>query len=111
MEIKSEVQKKARAIKLVVTENGQIIGRMFLYILTNDLHKEPFGFLEDLFVKEAYRKGGIGHALVERGIAAAKEAGCYKLICTSRFGKNELHAWYEKLGFKKHGAEFRMDFD
>lgn len=110
MEIKSEVQTKARAIKLIAEDDGQQIGRMFLYILTNDLHEEPFGFLEDLFVEEAFRKSGVGRQLVERAIATAKEAGCYKLICTSRFGKDELHAWYERLGFKQHGVEFRMDF-
>ncbi|MBI5728895.1 MAG: GNAT family N-acetyltransferase [Candidatus Magasanikbacteria bacterium] len=111
MEIKSETQTKARAIKLVAEEAGREIGRVYLYILTNDLHAEPFGFLEDLFVEEAYRKSGIGRQLVERAVAEAKQVGCYKLICTSRFGRDHLYAWYEELGFKQHGVEFRMDFD
>lgn len=111
MKIKSKIQTKARTIKLIAEEGGKEIGRVFLYILINDLHQEPFGFLEDLFVDEAYRKGGVGRALAERAIAATKEAGCYKLICTSRFGKNDLHAWYQRLGFKQHGVEFRINFN
>jgi hypothetical protein len=48
--------------------------------------------------------------LIESALAVAKEQKCYKVICTSRHGREELHAWYKKLGFKEQGVEFRMDF-
>ncbi len=101
---------RASARKMCVEENGVTIGRIYLYILYNDLHEEPFGFLEDLFVEEAWRNRGVGRDLVERAIVEAKAAGCYKLILTSRHGKKELHEWYVKLGFRDHGAEFRLTF-
>ena len=105
-------QKKitARGIKFFITDGKKEIGRAYLYILSNDLHKEPFGFLEDVLVDENYRGQGLGTNLVRRIIKAAQKHGCYKLICTSRHSRSTVHALYERLGFKNHGLEFRMDF-
>ncbi|HBX16020.1 MAG TPA: GNAT family N-acetyltransferase, partial [Candidatus Magasanikbacteria bacterium] len=43
-------QKKitTRGIKFFIKDGKKEIGRAYLYILKNDLHKEPFGFLEDV---------------------------------------------------------------
>lgn len=110
MEIKTEIIKESYAVRITVQEEGKEIGRAWLYILKNDLHEEPFGLLEDVFVVEEYRSKGIGRKLLKASIGEAKNQKCYKLICTSRFGKEEVHAWYEQQGFKRHGMEFRMDF-
>jgi hypothetical protein len=32
-----------------------------------------------------------------------------QIIATSRFERENLHEWYQGLGFKKHGFEFRID--
>jgi GNAT superfamily N-acetyltransferase len=88
---------------------GKIIGRAFLFLIYNDLHSKPYGLLEDVFVEEEYRGKGIGKELVKKVIEKAKELGCYKLIATSRFGRENVHQLYENLGFKKWGYEFRMD--
>lgn len=96
-------------IRIAIEEDGREVGRVRLYILKNDVHEAPFGFLEYVIIDEAYKGKGLGTILVKKVIELAKEEGCYKLICTSRLGKQEIHSWYEKLGFKKHGIEFRMD--
>jgi GNAT superfamily N-acetyltransferase len=88
---------------------GKIIGRAFLFLIYNDLHSKPYGLLEDVFVEEEYRGKGIGKELVKKVIEKAKELGCYKLIATSRFGRENVHQLYENLGFKKWGYEFRID--
>lgn len=100
----------AFGVKFFLTEDGERVGRAYLYVLTNDLHHQPFGLLEDLYVEEEFRNQGYGEQLVRAVIQEAKERGCYKLICTSRQGREELHQWYIKLGFTDHGREFRMDF-
>ena len=107
MTIKRE--KKENALRLSAVENSEELGAMYLYILKNDSHKEPYAFLEDLLVKEEYRKKGIGSALVTEAIAEAKRIGCYKIIGTSRMAREEVHRFYEKLGLKKYGFEFRLD--
>ncbi len=107
MEIRKE--QKQNAIRLSALENGEELGSMYLYLIRNDSHKEPYGLLEDVLVKEEHRKKGIGSALVKEAIAEAKRLGCYKIIGTSRLSRENVHAWYEKLGLKKYGFEFRMD--
>ncbi|MDO8620015.1 MAG: GNAT family N-acetyltransferase [bacterium] len=108
MEIKKE--KRENAIRLSAIENGEELGAMYLYLIRNDSHTEPYGFLEDLLVKEEHRKKGIGSTLVKEAIEEAKRLGCYKLIGTSRMERENVHQFYEKLGLKKYGYEFRIDF-
>jgi GNAT superfamily N-acetyltransferase len=81
----------------------KIIGRALLFLIYNDLYPKPYGLLEDVFVEEKYRGKGIGKELVQRVIEKAKELGCYKLIATSRFERENVHRLYENLGFKKMG--------
>lgn len=101
----------ASGIKLTVEEEKREIGRAYLYILPNSLHQAPLGLMEDVFVSEASRGKGIGTELVRKIIVEAKARGCYKLICTSRHNKPEVHDLYLSLGFKDHGKEFRIDFE
>ena len=106
-----ESEAKCSGIKFSVkNDGGEEVGRAFLYLMHNDLHEEPFGLLEDVFIKESERGGGIGTELVKNVIKKAEEVGCYKLIATSRHSRPKVHALYEKLGFENHGIEFRMEF-
>ena len=109
----SEIKTKkieAFGIKLYADENGREIARTYLYFMKNDLHETPFGLMEDVFVEPDHRKEGLGSKIVEEAIKVAREQGCYKLICTSRHSKPEIHAWYQRHGFVDQGKEFRMDF-
>ena len=68
-------ERAARGIRFSIAgENGEV-ARAYLYLMTNDLHDAPFGLLEDVFVAETERGGGLGTALVNEVIAAAREAG------------------------------------
>jgi|SRR3989344_7774878 len=109
MEFK-KVSVPTKGIKIVAEDNGRVVGRASLYLIYNDLHKQPYGLLEDVFVDEASRGEKLGTKLLEAVMKEAKERGCYKLIGTSRNERNKVHDWYEKIGFKKYGIEFRMDF-
>ena len=101
---------KTKGIKLELIENGEKIGRCFIYLIYNDLHDKPYALLEDVFIEERYRGKGYGKLLVQEAIKLAKELGCYKIIATSRFERENVHKFYEGLGFKKWGFEFRIDF-
>lgn len=108
MEIK-KTEKQTKAIKFEMEEAGKIVGRAYLYLIYNDLHAEPYGLLEDVFVDESQRGKGTGTALVKQVIEEAKVQGCHKLIGCSRYSRPEVHKWYENLGLKDYGKEFRMD--
>lgn len=107
MEIRKETRQSA--IRFSAIENGEELGAMYLYLIRNDSHKEPYALLEDLLVKEEHRKKGIGTALVKEAIAEAKRLGCYKILATSRMERENVHRLYEKLGMRRYGYEFRMD--
>lgn len=101
----------AHGIRFSIRGASGEVGRAYLYIMNNDLHEAPFGLLEDVHVAESERGEGLGTALVNEAIAAARAAGCYKLIATSRAARPKVHALYERLGFQNYGLEFRMNLD
>ncbi len=109
MNIKKETKQPGYAIRLSAHAGNEELGAMYLYFIRNDSHKEPYALLEDLRVKEAHRKKGIGTALVKEAVAEAKRLGCYKIIATSRMERENVHRLYERLGLKKCGFEFRME--
>jgi len=96
-------------IKFYVETEKVEIARAFLYVLGNQLHDRPFGFMEDIFVEESHRGKGIGKALVGALVEEAKKQNCYKLIGTTRDSKPEVQQMYLRYGFKDWGMEFRMD--
>ena len=112
MEAKINTKKvEAFGIKFFVEKEGKEVAHAFLYIMHNDLKKEPFGYMEDVFVDESLRGQGVGTTLVNSLIAEAKRIGCYKLVATSRYERSAVHKLYEKLGFERFGLEFKIYFN
>ena len=107
-----ELPAVARGVRFSARRDGREVGHAYLYFLTNDLHKKPFGFLEDVWVDPAHRECGIGNELLNDVLTVAIREGCYKLIATSRDDGTRpcVHDWYIQLGFKDYGKEFRMNF-
>ena len=110
MKVDRKVQ-AAHGIRFSISSGSGEIARAYLYVMRNDLHTSPFGLLEDVYVDESQRGSGLGTKLVQEVIAAAREAGCYKLIATSRTSRHKVHELYRRLGFENHGVEFRMSFN
>ena len=102
----------AKRIRSSIDKEGTEIARAYLYILTNDLHDAPFGFIEDVYVNSAHRGTGAGRELLNAVLTRAQAEKCYKLIATSRNDgtKQSVHDWYTRLGFRNYGIEFRIDF-
>jgi hypothetical protein len=102
MKIKKE-NKRFSCIRFSLNQDDREIARAHLYLLKNDLHEEPLGYIEDVFVNEEFRK------IMKDLIEEAKKQGCYKLVATSRHSRDNVHSLYENLGFVNFGLEFRMD--
>lgn len=109
MEIKYLEERTNYTIKITLEDEGKEIGRVRLCVFKNELHPQPFGLMEDLFVEEVYRKQGLGKKLVEALVERARVEGCYKIILTIRSERTERQIWYQKIGFKNWGVEMRMD--
>ena len=109
MEVQKSVQNDHVAVKITLEDAGAVVGRAYLYLIKTDVHVEPYGYLEDVFVEESKRGQGVGTKLIQAAIDEARVRGFYKIIGTTRHEKSGVHAFYEGLGFENHGLEFRMD--
>lgn len=94
---------------LVAKDNGKVVASVFIFYLPVPAHGKPYAYLEGMVVDQKARGKGIGTKLTQKAIDLAKKRGCYKIIFTSGFDRQDIHKFYEKLGFKKWGYEFRMD--
>ncbi len=92
-------------------EHFRECGHVFVYFIPHETRRRTYALLEDLFVVESERNRGVGTTLLDRAIVVAKEYGCYKIIGTSRFSRDGVHAWYVRKGFERFGYEFRMNLD
>lgn len=57
-------------------------------------------YLEDLYVRVAHRRQGLGRALVEAAITRARERGAVRMELGASEGDTEATAFYEALGFE-----------
>lgn len=56
-------------------------------------------WLEDLFVREDSRAGGVGSALVEKAVERARERGCARVELDVNEANGPALALYERFGF------------
>lgn len=96
---------------LVAKDNNKAVGSIFVFYLPTPAHGKPYAFLEGLVVDKNYQGRGIGTALINKIIEMARAKNCYKIIFTSGIIRRQFHKFYEKLGFKKWGYEFRMNLE
>lgn len=94
---------------VVAKVKEKVIGCAFVFYLPIPAHGAFCAFLEGMVVDENFRRQGIGTKLTEKVILLARQKKCYKTLFTSGFDRREIHQFYEKLGFKKWGWEFRKD--
>ena len=66
---------------------------------------------ENVIVAAAYRRTGVGRALMQYAIDQARAAGCYKLQLTSGKQRAPAHAFYRSLGLDAIAEGFKIYFD
>jgi GNAT superfamily N-acetyltransferase len=47
--------------------------------------------------------------MMQHAMRQAREAGCYKLVLSSNQKREGAHAFYESLGFARHGYSFQIE--
>jgi GNAT superfamily N-acetyltransferase len=86
---------------------GLPVGTYTLFILPLLAHGgAPEALVEDVAVHPEAQGQGIGRRMMEHARQLAREAGCYKLALSSNQRRTQAHAFYERLGFERHGLSF-----
>ena len=92
----------------VAEENGAIVGTFALLIMDNLGHLgASSAVIEDVAVSLDRQGGGLGQAMMRRALDIARDKGCYKAILSSNMKRERAHAFYDQLGFERHGYSFR----
>lgn len=93
----------------VAEADRQIVGTFALLVMDNLGHLgAPSAIVEDVMVDPALHGNGVGQAMMRFAMARAHEKRCYKLVLSSNAKRERAHAFYEALGFERHGFSFRV---
>ncbi len=88
----------------------QAVGTYALLVMHNLAHLgTPSAIVEDVVVDVTRRGQGIGRQMMAHAMAQARAAGCYKLALSSNRRRERAHAFYESLGFERHGYSFVIE--
>ena len=109
MPIRQTIDDRVTCVRFSEQEDGKEIARARLMIIYNDLHEEPYGVLEDVFVEKDHRGKGLGTIMAREAVEEAKRRGCYKVLAQSRYGREHVHRMYQKIGLCDYGKNFRLD--
>ena len=86
---------------------GEVVGTYALLIMHNLAHLgTPSAIVEDVVVSAQRQGQGIGQHMMQHAQQQARVAGCYKLVLSSNQKRERAHAFYESLGFQRHGFSF-----
>jgi len=87
--------------------DGHLVGSYALLVMHNlGHHGTPCAIVEEVVVDAQRRSQGIGRQMMDHALSLAREAGCYKLALSSNLQRTRAHAFYESLGFERHGVSF-----
>jgi GNAT superfamily N-acetyltransferase len=94
----------------VAEEDGVIAGTFALLVMDNLGHLgAPSGIVEDVAVDPEYQSNGIGQAMMAYAVERCRTKGCYKVMLSSNARRERAHAFYERIGFERHGYSFRLN--
>lgn len=94
----------------VAEDEGGIVGTHALLVMDNFGHLGArSAVVEGVAVAPDRQSAGIGAAMMRHAMAVAAEKGCYKLALSSGSRRTRAHAFYEGLGFARHGVSFHVD--
>ena len=87
----------------------KVVGTFALLIMDNLAHHgTPSGIVEDVAVDPQTQGRGIGKVMMRFARDVCRDKGCYKLSLTSNQVRERAHAFYEAIGFERHGYSFRV---
>lgn len=89
--------------------DGRVVGTFALLIMLNLGHcGAPSAIIEDVVVDPELQGRGFGRDMMLAAMDMARARNCYKLVLSSNARRVRAHAFYESLGFQRHGLSFHV---
>ncbi|MFC2250112.1 N-acetyltransferase family protein [Labrys portucalensis] len=93
----------------VAEQRGTVVGSFCLMAVDNLARRgTPFAVIENVVIASDRQGEGIGRLMLQAAFRLAQEKGCYKAILASSLHNSRAHAFYDSLGFERHGVSFRL---
>lgn len=94
----------------VAESHGQILGTFSLSYVQHLTHRgsrsASFG---DIVVNKISQGSGVGKLMMIFAAKRAQEKGCYKLMLSTSTHREGAQAFYEGLGYRRHGFSYLLD--
>ena len=91
---------------LGVESAGELVSTCAATIVPNLTRgARPYAVIENVVTHPDYRRRGLGAAVVTEALRRCWAVGCYKVMLLSGREREDVHAFYEKLGFDKHAKQ------
>jgi ribosomal protein S18 acetylase RimI-like enzyme len=112
-ELWEQINRNGSIFYFVAADGGKIAAACFLCIIPNLTRGgRPIGFIENVVTDGAYRRRGLGKAVMEMAVDHCRRSGCYKALLQSGIKRTEAHRFYEAIGFdgaSKKAFEIRFE--
>jgi GNAT superfamily N-acetyltransferase len=89
--------------------DGRAVGIANLRLAPSVFYPEPYAELSELFVEEAYRRGGVGRALTLFAEDLARQAGAAEMIVLTDFENHPAQELYRSLGYQRYDMALSKD--
>ncbi|RYD27606.1 MAG: GNAT family N-acetyltransferase [Verrucomicrobiaceae bacterium] len=92
---------------LVAEVEGKVVGFIGIIVLPVYEYSIPVGWILALSVAEAYRRKGIGKALIAAAEGDLRARGIEDVRLHSGLQREDAHEFYTRLGYDKTGYRFK----
>jgi GNAT superfamily N-acetyltransferase len=97
---------------IVAEDDGEVVATLQLSYLPQLSHRgSERAQIESVRVTSKRRDGGIGRALMQWAIDAARERGCPIVQLTTNAQRHDAHRFYESLGFTASHVGMKRKLD
>jgi GNAT superfamily N-acetyltransferase len=94
----------------VAVDGDAVVGTYSLMVFPTLVHGGAGeGIVEAVAVDPACQGKGVGAAMMQHAMGLCRQARCYKLALSSNEARTGAHAFYEAIGFQRHGVSFRVE--
>jgi ribosomal protein S18 acetylase RimI-like enzyme len=99
------------ALVLVAEQAGEVVGYAYATMEGRDWMalRDACGALQDIWVEERARRGGVARALLEAIDEGLRERGAPRVVLSTAARNEGAHAFFESMGFRRTMIEMTRE--